>query len=138
MYSFDFPNMFSINKSNLLSDKEATLSNLKLLLGAEKRSLFGDPYFGTALKKFLYEQNDRILIDIVVDEIYTSMLTFLPQVRVERRGITLSIDGSNTTPDGRPLPEAKDGKHLYINVKCTYVLDNSAISYTINLLADGE
>ena len=36
---------------NPYKDKEATLSNLKLLLGSSKMSLFGDPYYGTNLKK---------------------------------------------------------------------------------------
>ena len=47
MYSFAFPNMLSSTQANLISDKEAVKSNLKLLLSSERLSLFGDPYFGS-------------------------------------------------------------------------------------------
>lgn len=136
MYSFSFPKMVSINKANLIEGKEATMSNLALLLESEKKSLFGDPYFGTSLKKFIYEQNDRILIDIVVDEIYTSILTFMPQIRLERKGITITTDGSNSNKEGRPI--SNDGKHIYVHINGTYILDESTIDYTIVLLGDEE
>ena len=54
MYSFAFPNMLSSTQANLISDKEAVKSNLKLLLSSERLSLFGDPYFGSRLKRALF------------------------------------------------------------------------------------
>jgi phage baseplate assembly protein W len=114
--------MLSINKSNMIEDKDATLSNLKLLIGSEKRGLFGDPYFGTSVRKFIFAQNDRMLIDIITDELYTSIITFMPQVRLTRKDITLTTDGKN----------------VVANVRCVNVLDNEQINFTIQLLADGE
>ena len=67
MYSIAFPDMFSSAKTNLVEDHQASSSNLKLLLGADKTALFGDPQFGTALKKFFYEQNNMILKDLLID-----------------------------------------------------------------------
>lgn len=49
MYSIKFPDMLSSAKTNLVADKAASLSNLKLLLKSKRGELFGDPYFGTVL-----------------------------------------------------------------------------------------
>lgn len=47
MYSIKFPDMVSSITSKLVSDHEATIQNLKLVLLSERNTLFGDPYFGT-------------------------------------------------------------------------------------------
>ena len=70
--------MFTSSKTLLVSDHEATFQNLKLLLESERESLFGDPYFGVLLKRFLYEKNNLILRDLVIDEIYTAIKTYIP------------------------------------------------------------
>ena len=80
MYSIAFPDMFSSSSTLLYKDRDATASNMKLLLGSWKKSLIGDPYFGTNLKRFLYEQNNIILQDLIIDEIYISLHIFMPQV----------------------------------------------------------
>lgn len=67
--SIAFPEMFNRTVTNLVDDYDATLQNLKMLLWSEKGELFGDPYYGTGLKKYLYEQNDLILRDILIDDI---------------------------------------------------------------------
>lgn len=121
MYSLSFPNMFSINKTNLVEDREATLSNMILLLLSDKTSLFGDPYYGTILKRLIYQQNDNILRDIIIDEIYTCIITFMPQIRIQRKDIALKIKG----------------KTLSANIKCTNVIDNEDQDFTI-LLLSGE
>ena len=92
MYSIAFPNMFSSAKTNLIEDHEATKSNLKLILLSNQNEMFGDPLFGTILRKLIYEQNNTVLRDIVIDEIYTSILTFIPQIKIERKDITIDID----------------------------------------------
>ena len=71
MYSIAFPNIFQNKlKTNLFKDKDATASNLWLLLNSDKLTLFGDPYFGTGLKKAIFEQGDVVLVDILIDEIF--------------------------------------------------------------------
>ena len=47
MYSIAWPNMFSGKGTKLVSDHDATVQNLKLMLLSDRGSLFGDPYFGT-------------------------------------------------------------------------------------------
>ena len=89
MKSIKFPEMFTRTVTNTVSDYDATLQNLKMLLWSEKGELFGDPYFGTGIKKYLYDQNDVILIDILIDDIYTAITLFMPQIRVDRKDIQL-------------------------------------------------
>lgn len=89
MKSIQFPEMFTRTVTNTVSDYDATLQNLKMLLWSEKGELFGDPYFGTGIKKYLYDQNDVVLIDILIDDIYTAITLFIPQIRVDRKDIQL-------------------------------------------------
>ena len=94
MKSIRFPKMFTKTSTLTVENYYATLQNLKMLLFSDKGELFGDPYFGTNLKKFLYDQNDVILRDLLIDDIYTAILTFMPQVRVERKGIVIKAEGN--------------------------------------------
>ena len=89
MKSIKFPEMFTRTVTNTVSDYDATLQNLKMLLWSEKGELFGDPYFGTGIKRYLYDQNDVVLIDILIDDIYTAITLFMPQIRVDRKDIQL-------------------------------------------------
>lgn len=120
MYSFQFPEMVSSARSLLVSDYDATLSNLKLLLLSDKYTLFGDPYFGTNLKRLLYSPNDVILKDIVIDDIYTAILTFMPQIKILRKNILLNIEKSK----------------ISVNIVCTNLLDYTTNMYEINLLQE--
>ena len=115
MYSIDFPDMFSSAKTNLLLDKEATLNNLQLLLLSDRWSLLGDPYYGASFKKAIFEQNNVILRDLIVDEIYTVILLFMPQVKVERRNIKVR----------------SDKQYLYADVEVLYKPDNTINLYTL-------
>ena len=105
--SFSFPTMFNTGATKIIYDRDATKQNLKLLLMSTKQSLLGDPNYGTNIKKLIFEQNNAILRDIVIDDIYTNIQTFLPQIRVERKDIEL-------TPEG---------KTLYVNIKAKNMLD---------------
>lgn len=115
MYSIDFPDMFSSAKTNLLLDKEATLNNLQLLLLSDRWSLLGDPYYGASFKKAIFEQNNVILRDLIVDEIYTVILLFMPQVKVERRDIKIR----------------SDKQYLYADIETLYKPDNTINLYTL-------
>ena len=122
MYSIGFPEMFSNSRTILVKDREAVISNLKLLLLSDKGSLFGDPYFGTQLKKVIYEQNDTIVNDLVVDEIYTAILMFMPQIKVSRNDIKVYSDGTTITA----------------TIKCIYLVDYTTDMYSINLTKTNE
>jgi len=91
MYSIGFPDMFSGNKSSVVTikDHDATMNNLILMLRSDKTSLFGDPYFGTNLRKVFHSQNSPILKDLIIDDIYTSIKQFMPQLEVARSDIAV-------------------------------------------------
>ena len=90
MNSISFPKMFETNSTNVRkSFLDSTTQNTLLLLRTEMREMFGDPYIGILLKRYLFEQNSYILRDVLIDEIYTKIALFIPQLKVERRDIKL-------------------------------------------------
>lgn len=117
MYSIAFPNMFDNSRTKLYKDTKATASNLWLLLKSDKLTLFGDPYFGTSLKKAIFEQNDSILKDLLIDEIYTVIITFMPQIQLSRKNIDIISDGVD----------------VFAKITCTDLTDFTTNLYEINL-----
>lgn len=122
MYSISFPEMLNSTTIRLLKDHEAVRSNLKLILSSEKLSHFGDPYFGTRLKRALFEQPSHLIVDLMVDEIYTTIITFIPQIFLTRKDIKLTTDGTD----------------LYATINYVYLPDNTSDLYTINLTQTAE
>ena len=87
--------MFSTNSTNVWKEDEylaTTKQNAKLTLQTMRGELFGDPYFGLMLKQYLFDQNSYVLRDIIIDMIYTQLALFLPQVRVNRKDISIIQD----------------------------------------------
>lgn len=119
MNSIAFPDIFNNTTTKVISNHEATVSNLKLLLLSDKLSLFGDPYYGTNLKKLLFEPNNYVLQDLVIDDIYTAILQFMPQVRIERSDISVVSTGSE----------------LYATIRALNLLDYTTDLYNINLIS---
>ena len=119
MYSLSFPKMFSSDGSKTLlkENHDATISNLKLILQSSKNSLFGDPDFGCDLIRRLFDQNSIILHDLVIDDIYSTILTFLPQIVLKRSDIQISSDGVD----------------VFATIKCTNLVDYELDTYMINL-----
>lgn len=122
MISLAFPQMFASTKTLTLEDKSAIKSNLRLLLASDKYSLLGDPYFGTNLKQFIYEPNNSVVADLIVDEIFTAISTFMPQVIIARSDITLTRDKHN----------------LFATIKYVINESNQSNLYTIQLTDNDE
>lgn len=122
MYSIKFPDMISGVNTKVIKGHDATYSNLRLMLLSDKYGLFGDPYYGTNLKKLLFNQNNQVLKDLIIDDIYSSILTFMPQLLIRREDISI---------------ESKLGK-VYVNIKTTNLLDYQTNLYTINLTETEE
>lgn len=120
MYSIQFPDMVSGVITNIVKDHEATSQNLKLMLLSDRGSLFGDPYFGTLWRKLLFNQNNEILRDIIIDDILTSIQTFMPQLLVKREDIEVNSDKYT----------------VFINIKAVNLLDYNTDMYTIKLMED--
>ena len=95
MRSIKFPKMFNTNSTRVWKSSEylsATKQNTILVLHSTRGELFGDPYFGLMLKKYLFDQNNYALRDAIIDMIYTQLAIFIPQVKVKRKDINIVQD----------------------------------------------
>ncbi len=92
MYSIGFPNIFNGATINLYKDYDAIKSNLKNLLYSNRGGLFGDPHYGTNIKHILFDQAaDDILKELVKDDIYEAVLSYMPQTAIQRDYIDISV-----------------------------------------------
>ena len=119
MHSLAWPNIFSNNGRDtlLLEDKEAIKLDLLLLLNSERMTLFGDPYFGTALRQVIFQQNNNVLADLIIDELYETIRMYIPQVTVRRNDISIYADNTD----------------INASIRVTYNKDNTSDLYNINL-----
>lgn len=117
--SIAFPNMFTRTSTNFVIDKEATFQNLKYLILSEKGELFGDPFYGVGLKKYLFDQNDTIIKDLVLDDMYTAIATFMPQLRINRNDLKLRTG---------------DKGEIFVDIRAVNQLDFTTDLYSIVLL----
>ena len=121
MRSISFPSMFETTSTKIVKDShDATYQNILLLLGAEKGEFVSDPYFGVRLRRYLFDQNNFVLRDIIIDEIYSQLKTFMPQLIVNRQDITLVIERAK----------------ISCNIKVTNRLDFVLDSYNVVLLSE--
>ena len=117
MYSIAWPDMFTSVETKLLADKKAVASNLILLLNSERMELFGDPYYGAMLKPIIFQPNNSIIADLLIDEILNTLQNYMPQIYVTRSDIEIRSDRIN----------------LYAIIRVTYRKDSTSDLYTINL-----
>ena len=94
MNSIAFPNMFTTTSTLVVKDKDASMQDLKLLLASEKGELVGDPYFGVRIKRYTFNQNNYVLRDILVDELFSQIKVFAPQLTVNRDDISITQKGN--------------------------------------------
>ena len=84
--------MFNTNGSNVWASADyskATAQNAVLLLNTEKGEQFGDPYIGCKIKGLSFDQNNYILEDALIDNIYRQLALFLPQIKFKRDDIEI-------------------------------------------------
>lgn len=120
MNAIKFPDMISSTGDTQIikEDKKASSQNLRLLLLSTKKTLLGDPYFGVNLRNLLYEKNNVILRDLVVDDVFTAINIYMPQLRLERKDIIVN----------------SDGKEVQVTINAQNIIDYSFYNYTIKLL----
>jgi len=126
MRSWKFPKMFSTNSSNIWKSTEyheATTQNTILLLHTTRGELFGDPYFGLMVKRYMFDQNNYVLRDAIIDMIYTQLAIFIPQVRVKRKDIEIIQD--------------KEKGKLYCRFSGINQIDYQLNTYNLVLLDEG-
>ena len=122
MNSISFPNMFRPTSTRVKTDgHDATFQNILLILGAEKGDFKFDPYFGIRLRRYLFDQNNYILRDVIIDEIYTQLKVFMPQLIVNRKDISVIIERNK----------------LSVNIKVVNRLDFTLDTYNL-VLFDGD
>lgn len=122
MNSISFPKMFRSTSTIIKDDShEATFQNILLVLGAEKGDFKFDPFFGIRLRAYLFNQNNYILRDIIIDEIYSQLKVFIPQLIIDRKDIKITIDKNK----------------LYCNIKATNRVDFKLDTYNL-VLFDGD
>ena len=122
MNSIGFPHMFVANATKIVKDLDASKQNLKLVLASEQGEMLGDPSFGVSLRKFFFEQNSYILEDLVIDEVYTAIKFFAPQIVVKREDIKIK----------------RQDKKLVAFIKGTNQLDFVTNMYELVLFQDEE
>lgn len=127
MRSIKFPHMFNTNSTRVWKSNEhheATMQNTKLVLYCERGELIGDPYFGLLLKHFMFDQNNYVLRDQIIDMIYTQLAIFIPQVHVERKDINIFQD--------------REKAKLYCEFTGTNKIDYQINTYQLVLLQEKE
>lgn len=123
MKAFNFPNMLNNTTSDIIDDEyQATATNLRDLLLSDKYSLLGDPYYGTNLKRLLYSQNNVLLKDMIIDDIFDAIVTFMPQLRLSRNDIIVT----------------QDGMSLRVSINAVNMIDYTNNLYEINLTETTE
>lgn len=122
MNAVSFPDMIKSNKTAIKRDKAASEQNARLLIASDKLTLFGDPYFGSNIKKLLFDSNNVILQDIIIDDIYSAISTYMPQIRLLRENIFVQSDGNSVT----------------VRIRAQNLLDYTFEEYTLNLLTVEE
>ena len=73
MNSISFPKMFKPSATVVVKDRDASAQDLMLLIASEPGELFGDPYFGVLTEKFMFDQNNYVLRDLLIDELYSKI-----------------------------------------------------------------
>lgn len=123
MYAIAFPNIFNGSTVNLYSDYTAVKSNLKNLLSSNKGGLFGDPAFGTKIKPILWDQEAiPVLKELITDEIYEAIYSYMPQIEIQRSNIKVDIRGTIVS----------------ITIKVTNNPDITSDMFQIDLLKDED
>ena len=114
MYSIAFPNIFNGSKVMLYKDHDAIKSNLTALLSSNKGGLFGDPFYGTRIKTLLWQQSyDPIIKDLIKDDIFEAIYSYMPQITVHRDDITVNIVGTLVSASIRVSSDSNIDSNLY-------------------------
>ena len=122
MNSISFPKLFNTTSTKVVKDYAATLQDMKLLLLSECGELFGDPFFGVRLKRYAFNQNNSILAQTLIEEIYTQLLVFAPQLIITRKDIKLEHKGNR----------------VIVNIKALNKVDYTTDMYSVVLLQGDE
>ena len=122
MKSIQFPKMLYNNSIQTVQDHEASSQNLVLTLSSEKGEFRFDPFFGIRLKKYTFEQNNYVLRDLLLDEIYEQIVYFMPQITVNKKDIKIVSERSK----------------CYVTIKAINNVDFTLNTYNLVLFEEQE
>lgn len=122
MNSLNLSDMFNSSKTNVLYNEDATRQNLELVLLSSKKSLMGDPYFGTNLARLLYDNNDKILADLIIDNVEEAIVNFMPQLYVKRSDIKVYANK----------------QRVFVRLKALNKLNGVSNTYDLSMLNNSE
>lgn len=109
---------FSLSKVQ----KEAYTSDLLLLLLTQKGERYYEPDYGTNLIQYIFEQNDGITSNDILNEIKTDVSTYLPS-------ITIKTVNFYTTADDPSINE----NQIVMHIDFVYTEDTYSEQNTINI-----
>jgi phage baseplate assembly protein W len=102
--------------------KEAYTSDLLLLLLTQKGERYYEPDYGTNLIQYIFEQNDGITSNDILNEIKTDVSTYLPS-------ITIKTVNFYTTADDPSINE----NQIVMHIDFVYTEDTYSEQNTINI-----
>lgn len=91
------PSMLQLSSSDVIttdSNDDYIGTNLKLLLLTAKGELFGDPSYGTHIKKYLFDINNSATQDLIKEEIISAVTLYMPMISIARTDVTFIVDGT--------------------------------------------
>lgn len=117
--SFSFPDMLDKYSGgfNPIDDKEAVKQHIRLVLQSVKTELLGDPYYGTNLQKLVFDPNDVVVKDQVIDEVSIAIRLFVKEVTVKRKDIRITQDNKGTIGVSINLTYNKDSTNDLLNIQ---------------------
>ena len=113
MKSLQWPNMITQHEVQTVEGIKATKQNVHLTLGSEKGEFKFDPFFGIRLKKYTFEQNSVLLQDLLIDEIYEQLTTFVPQIQLKRSDIKIRQERGTVYVDIKCINRANFTTNLF-------------------------
>lgn len=122
--TFNFPDMLGAKTSNIITDfNSATILNIINLLSSEQGEFIYDPFYGLALKRKLFDPNDTVMVNNLIDDIVLQINTFIPQVSINRNDIVID--------------QTTRGK-TYLRLKFMSKVTYEMLSLTVVLLTKGD
>ena len=83
-------------------------------MSSDKGALFGDPFYGTRLKTLLWSQAyDPLVRDLIKDDIFEAIYSYMPQITVHRDDISISIQNNLVTASIKVTSDSGMESNLY-------------------------
>lgn len=89
MDGFNFPNIFKGNAVDILKDKEAITTQLRLLFNSELFEFRYDPGYGSNVPLLRLRVDNQLTRDLLVDAIYDAQI-FCPNLRFNRNQVEIT------------------------------------------------